>query len=205
MKCEDIQSELVDYMDGEMSESRRTRISAHLDDCDACREQCRRLEQADSSVRQALSSLAPPGKYLTGARRKALKEAHTASQRSIKLMTFRRFVAAAAIAAIIASAWVMYPDLTSFFGPARETIPADRVATSPYEMSPLMVTSPGEGNELRVLPARVHGSRKSVPQQGRASLASGLNHAGSVRMHPEWVIVPAENAYYDDSEAAYWW
>ena len=204
MKCEDAKSKLIEYVDRELPEPEQRRVSKHLEGCSACREEHDRLRQADESLRNNLSRLAPADTYLTSARRKALNEAHAASQRSVKLITLRRFVAAAAIAAIIASAWVMYPDLASFFGPPRRSVPADRVATGYSEISPLMVTSPGDGTELRVLPARVRRSAQAA-RGGRSGSSSQLNHAESVRMHPEWVVVPAENAYYDDSEAAYWW
>jgi len=204
MQCEKVKNRLVEYVDGELSEPERTEVASHLDECDACRDQCQQLREGDRAIKQALSSLAPPGRYLTSARRKALEEAHADRRRPLKLISFRRFVAAAAIAAIIASAYVMYPDLKSFVAPSREPVSPGRIAAGSYEMAPLMVTSPGDGSELRVLPARVRTQMQSATG-GTSRVASELNHAESVRMHPEWVVVPAENTYYDDSEAAYWW
>ncbi|MFO8009152.1 MAG: hypothetical protein R6V05_15615 [Candidatus Brocadiia bacterium] len=143
-----------------------------------------------------VSQLAPPTRYLTRRRLERLMFAHSERHRPIKLITWRRFVAAAAVAAIIAAVPFIVGDFAQILNPpaapqfmAQQPRPADPVAVV---LSSASTARGGDGQGVRCVPVR------SGPGGPPGSVRV-------VRTDTAGVAVPIRHTLYDADESSRWW
>ncbi len=205
MQCSDVERVVLDAIDGELSRSHMQAFQAHLAACDRCRAEFSRLRSASGALREAVSELAPPTSYVTARRVEGLFGAYGRRRAPIKLLTWHRFAAAAAVAAILASAPFIVSDVISLVAPGRP------VAEDGWGSSGVSATGvPSRGSRALVLTStdgRPSG-RSVVWVPLRAGPPAGGGAPGGVpliRTDSEGVTVPVRHVFYDAEESSRWW
>ena len=111
MDCTEASQEFLEALDGALSKPDLSRLREHLDRCGSCRAEFERLHKGWNAVRIALPELAPRERYLTTARLERLMNFRSGGRAPLRLMTLRRFVAAAAVAIILVSGFFIASDV----------------------------------------------------------------------------------------------
>jgi anti-sigma factor RsiW len=198
MNCEELRCVLLDFVDGDLPPEEKAGVRAHLAECTSCRAEVDQLRAGARAVRAAVEELAPRQHYLTGARLERLMAARRERRRPIKLITPRRLVAAAAIAAIVASAPFLVGDFARLLAPPPETTQQGAVAQAPVLEwhGPAILAATGRQAPMSVM--------RSVPAaaEGPAIPGPGVSLATS---DTEGVRVPVQNVLYDPEESSHWW
>ncbi len=197
MKCEESRAVLVDAVEGELSDHRWAALQEHLSGCAECRREFDRLHNASRALRDTVRAVAPEQSYLTPARRRRLVAAYRERHRTTRLFTWRRVVAAAAVAAIVASLPFIVSDILRLLEPSGErTIVQDR--QRPTRMAVVFVSTDRAGAEgtVRFDAARVGTPRGWEPPRGRLA---------AVPADSPGFRVPVDNAFYDPQQSSLWW
>ncbi|MGD2174611.1 MAG: zf-HC2 domain-containing protein [Candidatus Brocadiaceae bacterium] len=197
MHCEEARERLLEAAEGGLAEADSAAIREHIGDCPACRAEYERLQRASEALHDAVSSLAPPTTYLSPSRFERLSKAFAQRRRPIRLITWRRFAVAAAIAAIIASAPFIVGDLVRMFGPAVE--PSLASGGRPGDDVAVVFTSVEPQEDPRptgVVPVRAREPDAVDRPAPRGTL---------VRTDSPGVRVPVQHALYDSEESSRWW
>lgn len=105
MECTEAIRKLLDAAEGGLPQPERRLLMEHLSRCGQCSAALGELQRASVALRLAVSELAPRQPYLTTARLNRLTDAYVGGPRPIKIITFRRFVGAAAAAVILVSSF----------------------------------------------------------------------------------------------------
>jgi len=116
LDCTQASQEFLEALDGALSESGLGRLREHLGRCGSCRAEFEKLHKGRNAVRTALPDLAPREHYLTTARLERLINARSRGRAPVRLITFRRFVAAAAVAIILVSGFFIANDAMRMWG-----------------------------------------------------------------------------------------
>lgn len=195
MSCTRVRIMLLEAAEGELPEAQRAVLDRHLEDCSDCRAELERLRKASGSLRKAVKQIDPPTAYLTPRRRDRLFEAYRRKTKPVRLITFRRVVAAAAVAAIIACSPFILSDLQGLLAPPARPLPvADSGAPADYAV----LTSTGAEGPVR--PVRLLPAGMPRPQRAQRPVSGEL-----VRTDAEGLSVPARHALYDPEESSRWW
>ncbi|NIR02045.1 MAG: hypothetical protein GTN78_17930, partial [Gemmatimonadales bacterium] len=135
MECTEVRQKLVEAVEGELPSPEEAAVRQHVAECSDCRSEFKRLRRASGALNTVVSQLAPPTRYLTRRRLDLLMFAYSERHRPIRLVTWRRFVAAAAVAAIIAAVPFIVGDVAHILNAppvprlvAQQPPPADPVA-----------------------------------------------------------------------------
>ena len=157
------------------------------------------MKRGAGVLREAIPSLAPRQAYLTRARMQRLMAAHSGSAKIFRLVSYRRFVAAAAAAAILVSAAFITVNL----GRMREASQPDELPLAqipaPSHYVPVVLAATGSGEPGNAL------GRMSVIQEARTPWAEQPGGERPVGMDSPGIIVPVHHAFYDPEESPYWW
>ncbi|MCK4283978.1 MAG: PDZ domain-containing protein, partial [Candidatus Brocadiae bacterium] len=86
-------------------------LMEHLSRCGQCCAELAELQRASAALRLAIPEIAPRQPYLSTARLERLVAGQGGRPRPVKIITFRRFLAAAAVAAILVSAFFIVGDV----------------------------------------------------------------------------------------------
>ena len=193
MDCEKARQALLDGVEGLLDEERAGQLSAHVAQCSACAGERRELERGRAALLAAVPLLAPSGGHLTEARLSRLMAARKSAGTGI--ITLRRFVAAAAAAAILVSAGFIYGDLSRWLSEEDGEAPVRPQAVR------VVLTPAGQGGARQVVTGHL------VPRQPvfEGPPLQWREMDGIVRASAEGVRVPVRNAGYDPEEADYWW
>lgn len=192
MNCKDAKSLMLDALDGRLTPNRYREVLAHTVRCAECREEFEHMQAGSKALKASVDQLAPRMKYLTRIRRERLM-AKRPKPKVTKLMTIRRFVAAAAVAAILVSAGFIAHDVVSLARPQPDGAMASQ-RQAPAMNTPVVLTAAGQNEPLRIMP------RPWL--EGRASPAPE-EHV--VRSDSPGVIVPVRHTLYDPEESSLWW
>jgi len=111
LDCTEARHEFLEALDGALSEPDSGGLREHLGRCGSCRAEFERLRKGWTAFRIALPELAPRERYLTTARLERLMNARSGSRAPLRLITLRRFVAAAAVAIILVSGFFIASDV----------------------------------------------------------------------------------------------
>ena len=197
MRCEEVRAVLLDAVEGELPEQRRPALREHLSECPECSGEYDRLRNASCALKDALTALAPEQTYLTRERRSRVVAAYRKSQRPIRLITWRRMVAAAAVAAIIAALPFIVSDAVRLFGRGGDrSLAQDSRDTS--RMAVVFVRNGRAGTET---PVSFAAARVGSPRaQGQADPT-----AVTVRTNTPGFHVPVDNDFYDSEQSSLWW
>ena len=168
------------------------RVEEHLARCASCRQEFDQLRVALDALRRTSPLLAPRKSYLTAGRLFRLIDADASRPRTIRLVTFRRLVAAAAVAVILVSAVFIAGDVVHVLRrPEQEPV----VAVQPRARIPVVLTSTGRDEPMRVvrtLTVRADGRLPTRPVRLVGASSAGLT-------------VPADHVFYDPEESSHWW
>jgi len=195
MNCIRARNLLLEAAEGELPRAEQASLDRHLEQCAGCRAELARLRKASGSLRQAVKQIDPPTAYLTPRRRDRLFKAYRQGAKPVRLITFRRMVAAAAVAAIIACSPFIVGDLQGVFAPASQPRP---VARSGAPVDYFVLTSTGSEGPVR--PVRLLPTRMEQAPPGRAAIRGEL-----VRTDAEGLSVPTQHVLYDPEESSRWW
>jgi len=204
MDCENIHPELLEFVEEELSGAEAARVEGHLERCEACTSEAKELRHALAALRSSLPLIAPGGRHLTATRYARLKQACAGRVRAPTPISRRRFVAAAAIAAILVSGWFIYQHVASWFTP---WTPPDTVARSARQERfrvPVVLVSVAEEGQIDVPESHFLRSTYSAPF-GPQWPPEGLDYSRLMRTQPDGITIPVQNDYYDSTEPAYWW
>lgn len=200
MDCTEVRDKLLDAVEGDLPGEQERDLLLHLTRCVDCREEYDTVRKGAAALRDNMRELAPHARHLTSARRDALM-AQVPAPKVTRLMTVRRFVAAAGVAAIIASAIFLVGDLRQMLAPAEAPAEAPAGATqlasrdTPAPQGvPVVLTAASQDEPVRVMP-RAAAGRRPVPESSAA-----LVHADS-----PGVAVPVDHKFYDPQESSRWW
>ncbi len=196
MNCAENLELLLEAAEGEIPEAERAVLDDHLADCPQCRYELEQLRRTAGSLREAVKTIAhPPTNYLTPRRRARLLKAYRRKRGPVHLLTFRRVVAAAAVAVIIACTPFILGDLQTLLAPEPQPSPVAR--TTPTVDYAVLTTTGAEGpvRPVRLLAPRVELAEPDRPT-GRGEL---------VRTSGDGLTVPTQHALYDPEESSRWW
>ena len=204
MECEQARQCLVEIMDGAIDEARGSEAKRHLAECAACRQELRRLERGHEALAGAARELAPRAGYLTAERFARLQDASGAQWRTPRIITWRRFAAAAAIAAILVSSAFIYRDLQTWRSDGGASggsapIVAERptAPSAPAAVRVVLTSRPQEGGSRVVI-------GQLAPETG-LGVTSRRGVAQVVRSSADGIRIPVSSVAYDPEEANYWW
>jgi anti-sigma factor RsiW len=198
--CPTVITKLLEFSEGQLSRKESLEVQAHLESCVACRTVHERLTNAAEALRRTRSILAIGEGFLTPGRAERLMaalEARDAEQRTrvVRLLTPRRFVAAAAAAVILVSAVFIAGDVARLRSEPRggavtaeATVPRDRYV-------PFVLTSTGSGSPMQVV-------RRSQPE---LQYPTGIEDISLVRTSSDGVRIPVRHVFYDAEESSLWW
>ncbi len=197
MNCEELHPRLLDFVDGDMPPQQKAAVRDHLAECPACRAEVDQLRAGHRAVRAAVGQLAPRQRYLTAERLEMLTAARRRHRRPVRLMTFRRLVAAAAVAAIVATAPFLVGDFRRILAPPEQAPQVQAAqATMPQWQGRAILAAAGRETPMSVmrsLPVAAEAPYVPAPQVSLAtSDTPGLR-------------VPVENVLYDPEESSHWW
>jgi anti-sigma factor RsiW len=201
MDCKEVKAKLLDVVEAELPWEIEARVREHLACCPECREEFERLDRGASALSEALGVLAPARVHRTPERIERLTSACEAARKTVRLMTWRRFVACSAAAAILVSVGFLVGDVRRMQAPSEDDAGA---LVAQYDWQP-------SANVPVVLAATEHGEpiREIRPY---AEAAAGDAPGGAVQWRPKLVRldsagfrVPVDHAFYDPRESSYWW
>ena len=202
MKCGDVRGSLLDLSEGTINPEQRAAVQQHLGQCDECRAELAMLQRGRDGLEASLEQVAPVGRYLTEGRMGRLLGAFEVRAQQPRIITLRRFIAAAAAAAILVSFRFIYADVRSMLTPKQqpgETYPT-ALRVSPLGPAGIVALTPTpEDHGLNV----VFEYLKASPAGG--ATAAPVPPADLVRTISPGIDVPVQNAFYDCQEAGCWW
>jgi len=201
MDCKEARAKLLDVVEAELPWDEEAMVREHLACCPDCREEFERLDRGASFLSEAVGVLAPARPYRTAERIERLMSARESARRPVRLMTWRRFVACSAAAAILVSAGFLVGDVRRMLAP-----PQDDAVTlmaqydwQPSANVPVVLAATGHGEPIREIRPYVEAATGDVP-------------GGALRWRPKLVSldspgfrVPVDHAFYDPLESSYWW
>jgi len=196
-QCEHIRHILLEAADGALPGEEMSVVEEHLAGCAQCRSEYLRLKRASEALRETVLVIAPPTSHLTTRRRERLYGRMARRRAPIRLITWRRFVAAAAIAAIIASAPFIISDLRQY----------RRSSALP----PIAVESPPPASHVAVmLGVGVRPGRRSVefaPVDFGSSrpYEAALPTGRLIGADTAGISVPVSHPFYESEESSHWW
>lgn len=199
MDCAEAQPKLLDSAEGELSEQEQSLLAEHLAGCSQCRAEFQRLRTAAAAVCQATDDLAPLESYLTAERLDRLMAAYAHGRKTIRLITYRGLVAAAAVAVILVSGAFIAQSLVSMFRAAEPMGPGPIIAAgrSFPPAIPVVLAFTSQDEPMRVIRSlTVQGEGQPV-WEGRPVRFVGTNSAG--------LRVPVNHVFYDPEESSHWW
>lgn len=202
MKCGYVRGNLLALLEGDIGPEERAAVQDHLERCDECRNELRMLQRGRDALVASLQQVAPSGRYLTQGRLDRLLGASEAPAETPRIITLRRFIAAAAAAAILVSSLFIYGDVRSILDRRRQ----------PEMAYPSVARVPGSGLASMV-------ALSPTPHDYRLDIVLGYTGGGSawgtpaaqvrpanlIRTTSPGIDVPVRNAFYDSEEAGFWW
>jgi anti-sigma factor RsiW len=198
MNCDEFHGRFLEIVDGQVPSQDTAAVRAHLDRCPACRAEVDQLCAGARALHSAVDLLAPRQRYLTPARLERLMAARQSSRKPFRIITLHRLVAAAAIAAIVASAPFLVGDFRRLLNPPE---PPPMVASIPVPAwrGPVILAATGRENPMSV--------RRSLSPAADASLVASSSDQGPglAVFDTPGVRVPVENVLYDPDESSHWW
>jgi len=197
MNCEELHPRLLDFVDGDMPPQQKADVRAHLAECPACRAEVDQLRAGARAVRAAVEQLAPRQRYLTAERLERLMAARRRHRRPVRLLTFQRLVAAAAIAAIVATAPFLVRDFQRYLNPPEQQ-PVEQIAQPPLPEwhGRAILAAAGRENPTSVMRSLPVAAEAPYVPDPRVSLATSDSPG---------LRVPVENVLYDPEESSHWW
>jgi predicted anti-sigma-YlaC factor YlaD len=196
MNCREVIGQLLDLLDGELSDQAEQAIREHLEECEKCRTEHQKLRAAHSAVRVAAHDIAPRRTYRTPERVERLMGAVEKQKRKRRITRiYRTAVATAALLTIAICGTLIVDDLMEMTAPAETTGEEPKIAQqAPVQ---LMLASGGQRRGITaVRPVKHAGTEPSPPQQRLQQVA---------RLDTPGVEVPVDHAFYDAEESARWW
>ncbi len=207
MDCTEAGERLLEAAEGCLTGEELRVVEGHLARCTSCRAEFEELRTAAGALRDAVSELAPAESYLTPDRRRRLMAAraegvYAEGSRMFHLVSYRRFIAMAAAAAILVSIGSIGTGLVRMwrYQPREKRIAAKSGAPSYVSV---VLAAPGHGEPVKVV--------RSIPVSSVASAegwtlpAEGMPAGGLVPAESVGVRVPVDHAYYDPEESSRWW
>ncbi|MED3690824.1 zf-HC2 domain-containing protein [Peribacillus butanolivorans] len=70
MKCNDIQEYFIDYLEGDMGETKRKEIENHLIECESCKEEMKVLQQIVAGIESESDLIQVPDGFMNKVSRK---------------------------------------------------------------------------------------------------------------------------------------
>ncbi len=120
MDCAEATQRLVEALEGGLSQSDSSRLGEHLSRCASCCAEFEMLRKGSDALIAATPELAPRERYLTTARLDRLMAACLGRPMTLRIITFRRFVAAAAVAVILVSGFFIAGDVARIWRAERQ-------------------------------------------------------------------------------------
>lgn len=202
MECREVSESLLALVEGTIGSEQQALVEQHVAACPGCRAELAMLRRGHRGLLTSLEELAPSDRHLTAERLGRLLGAYAERAGRTRIITLRRFVVAAAAAAILVSGFFIYHDVRSIAA-ARNRMPVADESTAvparPNWAGIVALTSPPEDRYPNV----VFGYMKASAVDAVPALPS--YPANLVRASSSHVRVPARNAFYDGEEAASWW
>jgi len=203
MDCEEVRERLLDVLENAATPQEREAVQAHLAECEACRTELARLKRGMAGLTTYLSESGVKHPHETSDQVRRMLAAIEEGSRKASAVTWRRFVASAAAAAILVSCYFIYHDLRLLDKIRRSG--ESPVAVTPVEleryapgMQVALTSSAGDRRQsvvqgyVRV--GEIGGTAAPAPPRGDLILTSSPG-----------VYVPVNNVFYDSEEADYWW
>jgi len=202
MKCGDVRGSLLDLLEGTIGPEQRTAVEQHLGQCEECSAELAMLQRGRDALMASLENVAPEGRYLTERRMGRLLGGLEGRVQRRPILTIRRFIAAAAAAAILVSFLHIYDDVSSMLRPEPQP---SAVYPSALRLVPLgpagivaLTPTPGARQLDVVFDYMEAGSAAEAP-------AAPVRNADLIRTTSSGINVPVQNAFYDCKEAGCWW
>ena len=198
MDCTETKDWLLEAAEGRLAVAEAQALDRHLARCEACRAELGALRRAVEALRAAIPELAPQETYLTAERLNGLMEGHGRHTRIFRLVSYRQFVAAAAVAAIVVSTAFITWNLRQETAPPIDG-PSIVAGPLPSPYVPVVMATTGHGDPTSVvgsLPASI--GVRPIPQRTDPPLRL-------VRTDSPGLIVPVDHVLYDPAESSRWW
>jgi anti-sigma factor RsiW len=196
VNCTEARDRLLEAAEGCLAGQELHSVEEHLARCEACRAEFEELRTASCALRDAVPELAPAQSYLTPDRRRRLMAAYAEGPKLFRLVTYRRFIALAAAAAILISAGAIVLNLGRPWHHRQDKTP---VAVQLPQYLPVVLAAAGQGEPVSVF--------RSIPVSTEAGSAWDEPARGGriVRADSAGVRIPVDHAYYDPEESSLWW
>ena len=208
MDCTRARDSLVDLLGGSLQPEVQQELEAHLGQCEACRREHELLQRGHRALADSLPQVAPRGAYLTEQRYIRLLEAARSQRHPSRIITLRRFVAAAAAAIIVVCVPYVVKDFGELLTPAAPPagthvarVPAAPRYRAPEPVRVFLASGPERGNLRETVGHMAADLDVMSPSPG-----FGVQPATQVlRTTGRDVHIPVRNALYDEQETGYWW
>jgi predicted anti-sigma-YlaC factor YlaD len=192
MDCERVRKLMLDFIESALAAAQQVQVREHLADCDACRAECERLEQASLMLRDSVDALAPVQSYATAARVGRLM---AAAHRPIQFRAQRAWVALAATIMIVVCAVSIWSSL-GLMSP--ESAPPAPVAQNEEAAVFVLLAAQEPAAPIREVHPRAIGTAPEAPP------TVALRPRLATLDTPD-LCVPVDQDFYDHEEASRWW
>jgi anti-sigma factor RsiW len=198
VNCAEAKDRFLEAAEGDLKGDGRGALEEHLVVCEACRTEFDELGKAVGALREAVGGLAPVRRYLTAERRERLMAAYADEPKLFRLITYRRFIAAAAAVAIVVSGAVIATSVARMTRSRPKELPvAAGPVAAPYV--PVILAATGQGGPVNVI--------RSIPvgTEAWSQWDEPARGARIVRTDSAGVRIPVDHAFYDPEESSHWW
>lgn len=205
MQCTEARKNLLELLDEKLDAELRAAVEDHLAACPECAAEFRSLQEGHNALCEVIPRMAPPKRHLT---RERLQILERNIQQDRKILTIRRFVGAAAAAAILVAVLFLYQDVRRWLktpqpSPSRGQNMAAEGARRPPGSVPvrMQIGSSGGGQKRNIV-------RVMAPAEENLRAAGSPNTRSQTRIlrtNSPGVRVPVQNTLYDPEQDGYWW
>ena len=199
MKCEEVRKKLVDVLDEDPATVEMT--SAHLENCESCRQELEELQGGHECLSLALPELSGRGRDVGKHKDAFLRGVRDKQER---FLTWPRVLATAAMVAIVVSGLFLYQDVKKLFdenGSAGGAGMLSRGALSRRPAPRLRLASSRDKQQLR----EVVGFIRASEQQQGAQAGASRKRDMLVLTKSSGFLPAGENGLYDGEQEGYWW
>lgn len=119
--CEEFAPLLSAYFDGELTETERAEVTAHLENCGVCRARLAEYAAVRAEALAAFAEEEVPEGFAEGVMAAIRAEKAAAAPKKTKKRTWRRFMPVAACAAIVLLSVTLFPQMSGFDAKSADT------------------------------------------------------------------------------------
>ncbi|MCM0647128.1 DUF4179 domain-containing protein [Clostridium swellfunianum] len=105
MNCEAIKEYLIDYLDGNLSEEEKIKVSKHLEECEECRQELYEVEKMISEIEQSREDIVIPKDFMLNVKNKvdSTKNGGRKLRKSLRTMLIAAAILTMSVATVFAA------------------------------------------------------------------------------------------------------